>query len=424
MRFLAMAVATLLAGFAPVKMNAQGGMCYLNTSPQYQRMGGAGVLGPLPCDRCRATVQNEMSGGWCSDAASSGTTSTRTTPSTAGSVAADGVQTAINNFWDGWRRGREQARQRAMMEQQRAMAEENARQARVAAARERVRQRQIELAAAREDERRQRQAAFDRAREDLGRELRLAPRAQVTPGLRRTGATPGELPSGLRRSTSVVEEPRGLQRLVCSASIANDAATAALRGDYAEARFLGEQSTRAQSGGRLDVQCPSSSAVPEIGALRCTVRQADGPVVEVPCDDDGLVGFFPELLESTVEEINRLAHVRERFPDPPRARAEAAAKVRERTAALERARAEGRRATPSPAPAPRSQQCTTDLCEQARRALAEAREREAEVEEAMDVERDARAALQRNATILREVRSNPAGVNNMVRRAARPRGRR
>jgi hypothetical protein len=228
------------------------------------------------------------------------------------------------------------------------------------------------------------------------------------------------------------------RRLYCSAGIARLAAEALLAGRTQEATFLARQSENAYTGATAEVACPSAGAnVPEIGAVRCTVRE-NGRDVEVPCDEEPLRGFYPELLEATNVEIERLASVRERFPNLPQARIEATAAVRDRSVAFERARAEEARTPPVPATTPqtvdrsvrldggrspaRTRPCATRRCEEARLALDDARRREAEVDAAIKDEREAIAALRRNATILQEIETNPSNVSNMVSRTRTPRG--
>ena len=411
-------------------------MCILNTPPGYQRMGGAAQLGPLPCSDCQNSVRNQFQGNPQATCTAAPTPSSQATGASS-DLAAYAVQTAVTSFWDGFRRGRQLAQQRAAMEAQRAQSEEQQRQVRIRAAREGVRQREIELAAATENNRRQREAEFQQAREELDRELQRPPGQQAAPapGLIRGGGTAGGTgATGLLRTTGTAL-PGAHRRLYCSAGIARLAAEALLAGRTQEATFLVQQSQNAYTGARMDVECPAeSTTVPSIGGTRCTVRE-NGADIEVPCDEEPLRGFYPELLEVTGDEIERLASIRERFPNLPVAKTDASTAVRERSLEFDRIRAEERR-TPPPSTAPpprirdrsvtldaatpdtsRDKVCTSERCQQARQALVEARRLEAEVDASIRAEREATTALRRNATILRGIETNPASVSSMISRA-------
>lgn len=414
--FLGFAVAVGICA-SPHSARAQQQMCMLNTPPGYRSMGGAAQLGPLPCGDCQNSITSQFQGNPQATCSTVAPSSSSTGGSSSRDVRVYGMQTAVSSFIAGWQRGREMARQRALMEEQQ-------RQARVQLARERVRAAEAALAASRDEERRRREAEFLDAKNQLSRELRgLSPPTDEPGGLKRDDAPTinGALKRPSSHSVSGITPGR---RIFCSAAIAQQSTTAALRGDVQEAVYLARQSSNAFNGGELGVECPTSTQAPDIGAIKCSV-QKDGRAVPVSCDDDPVLQrFFPALLESTQYEVDRLAAVHGNFPDLARAKLEADEAVKAKRKALQFAREEANRqsvTTPSPAPIsktkPKPAACSTDLCREAEAELKKAQQDEDRVNTAVSDDADARKSLQRNEVILREVQSDPAELSKSLSKA-------
>jgi len=327
--------------------------CMLHTSPQYIRMGGKSVLGPLPCGTCRGMLTSQMSGGSCEELRDPTPPSPAPTPTTQGRSTSQ-------------------------------------------ADREAEAQRQAE------EKRRAEQEEFEHTKRETLSSLKGAPSQAVeikgaTGSFGLKGNPTDVNLKGAGKPAGSTSVPTAWRQLCCAVAISNSAAEAVRASHYEDAQYLLDQSRSVLAGGKVEVECPLAPPAPRPPGQAAAAAK---PPLEV---------LYDLLNTSTTTQVDRLLEIRKRFGDLAKAKENTHRAVVEKAAVLKEATAQPA-ATQDAAKAKEHEK----LLAEARAALQAAKTEEAKADTAIQAAIDATTTLERNRDVYDKARANPARAPELL----------
>ncbi len=325
--------------------------CMLHTSPQYIRMGGKSVLGPLPCVTCEGMLTSQMSGGSCEDIKDP------TPPSPAPTTRGQSTSQA----------DREAEAQRQAEEKRRAEQEE-----------------------------------FEHTKRETLGSLKGAPSQTVdikggTDVFGLKGNPTDVSLKGAGKPAGSASVPTAWRQLACAVAISNSAAEAVRASRYEDAQYLLDQSRSVLAGGKVEVECPLAPPAPRPPGQASTEAK---PPLEV---------LYDLLNTSTTTQVDRLLELRKRYGDLAKAKEDTHRAVVEKTAVLKEATAQPV-ATQDAAKAKEHEK----LVAEARAALQAARAVESDADKAIQTAIAATTTLDRNRDVYDKARANPARAPELL----------